>query len=475
MVSLFLDDDYYPKDDSLARVEKISRLSGIDNIAVLPEVHYKKTYPAPTGVVFISKNTIMPQLIAMVINCGMRIIATPIKAKEVSDKIIDKIYSNLMHEIRITQPSNYVLDGNTVLDIMFKGSRWALERFGLEESELDFIENKGNMFHSESLSRDEVKYAVPEPATKVGRFGLQYMGGGGHFIELQKVREIYNKEIAGLLNLEEGGLIFMLHSDSGLVGGMVNQFFSYNRLKEAPLTSRLKLGIRKWQYHLSDPASFFSIAHIYDKVFKKADVVGFDADSTLGRRYKIASYAACNFGYVKRMALTESLRKSVRNAFGDPGMRLPLIYDVSHNLIQQQEFESEKYWVHRHGCCAALPPSKMSAHPIFSGTGQPFPLPGSMATPSYVCVGAEGSKASFYSSCHGSGNVTGPIEGDVTAEAIMKELNRKNVRLYKHGKVNLVKHSPRKFKDAGIVAKTLENFNIAKIVAKVEPMAVIKE
>lgn len=475
MVSLFLDNSYYPKDDSLVLIEKISKIKGIEKIAVLPEVHYKKTYPAPTGVVFVSRNIIMPQLIAMIINCGMRIIATPFKVNQVDDKAIDRIYKNLMREIRINQPSSNVLDSDTVLDIMFRGSEWALERFGLEESELSFMENRGNMFHSQQIEKNDLKDAVPQPAVKVGRFGLEYMGGGGHFIELQKIKEIHNPEIARSLNLEEGSLVFMLHSDSGLVGGMVNQFFCYNRIKGAPLASRLKLGIRKWQYHLNSPASFFSLADIYDKVFKKGDIVGFNADSMLGRRYKNASYAACNFGYVKRMALTEALRKSVRDAFGDRNIKLPLMYDVSHNIIQQQEMEGEKYWVHRHGCCAALPASKMSAHPVFSKTGQPFPLPGSMATPSYICVGSEGSKSSFYSSCHGSGNVTGPIEGEVSVEAIMKELSNKNIRLYKHGTVNLVKHSPRKFKDAGIVAKTLERFDIAKIVAKTEPVAVIKE
>src|SRR3990167_9120261 len=146
MISMILDENSLPKDDSLLRIKKISEMSGIDHIAVLPEVHYKKTYSAPTGVVYVSKNLILPQLIALVINCGMRIVTTPLNVKDMNENTIDKIYRNLMKRISIKQPQGYVLNDDRVIDIMLRGSTWAVENLQLDVSQLYYIENQGNMF-----------------------------------------------------------------------------------------------------------------------------------------------------------------------------------------------------------------------------------------------------------------------------------------------------------------------------------------
>jgi len=475
VIELLLSKGNYPQDASLDRVQAISQFKGIGNIVVMPDVHYKSKYPAPTGIVVASKEMIMPPLIAIIINCGMRIITTPLRLSDLGDKAIDQIYGKIMSRIPIYPPKHPVLSRKDVCDILVEGSAWALRKFDIEASELDAIEQRGQMFDLNRVDRSDVLRAVPLTSIKVGELGLDYMGGGAHFIELQVVKNILNAETAQKFGLEEDQLIFMLHSDAGLVGGTVNQYFGFNRIKSASHMNELKFSVRKWQYHLNSFGSFMNVPKIYRDVFRQGILGGFHRDSVMGKRYKFASYAASNFGYVKRMALTEHVRSAVREVVGDRHLDMPLLYDVSHNEIKEETIHGESYWVHRHGCCKALPPSQMLDHPVFRETGQPFPFPGSMATSSYICVGDEGSKRTYYSASHGSGNITAKTDEKPSDQEILSHLQKKGIKLFKGGRAKLIKHAPHRFNDPSIIIKELEKYQIAKPVVQVFPVAVLKE
>lgn len=466
-----------PPDGSLERLRQLTRKDGVDKwIAILPEVHYKRKYAAPTGIVLVSKSKIFPPIIAMVVNCGMRVIKTPLRSSDLDDRAIDEIYRLLMKYININMPLQAQVSYAEVGEVFLKGGDWVTERYGAEDEELINIENRGNMFlNFPEVSRKEILKAIPPACFKMALHGLGYMGGGGHFIEMQSLRRLFSPEIAQKWGLFEGQLVFMIHSDSGPVGGTVSQYFGYNRI-ESSFLNNLKFNALKWKYHLSSPQDFLRLPEVLQKVFLRTEDFGITANSSLGRKYILSSYAVANFGYAKRMILTRLLRKAIREATSEKDLKIELLYDVSHNFIQKEEYEGEELWVHRHGCCRCLPSEKIPYHPIYRQTGQPFPLPSSMATPSYICAASAGSKESYYSSCHGTGKNNGAEKIEMDEKGISEIMQKRSIRLYRRqGKGNVARYAPQGFKTGESVIKELKEFDIAKPVAEVMPLAVLKE
>lgn len=475
-LKLFFSDGLLPHDGSLERLNEIVRIEEIDKgIAVLPEVHYKKDYPVPTGIVVASQDYIFPTFIALVVNCGMRVIKTHLTKADLNERLIDKIYQRLMDYVPIKIPRSPCLADSSVEEIFLTGASWAIKEFGLEQEETMFIENQGSMFSNQELAdKKEILKAVPPVCFKLAQYGLNYMGGGGHFIEMQVVDHLFSPQIAQKLGLFKGQIVFMLHSDAGPAGGMVSQYFGYNRIPSL-LINRLKFNCLKWKYHLN-LLNFWQIPQLRKRVFLKSDSPGIAADSPLGRRYILASYAVANFGYVKRMALTQSLRKAIKEALRKKSLKLDLLCDLSHNLIQKENQQGQDMWIHRHGCCRCLPPGKIENQPLYNQTGQPFALPSSMGTPSYICVAAQGSKESFYSTCHGTGKRSDGLESKIDESSILKYMKQNDIHLYRRGgKAKITRYAPQSFNDPETIIKSLEEFDIANPIAKVLPLAVLKE
>jgi len=199
-------------------------------------------------------------------------------------------------------------------------------------------------------------------------------------------------------------------------------------------------------------------------------------DSHQGQRFVRAVYAASNFGFVNRMAITEALRNSVRSTFGDASLSMPLLFDCSHVTIQQETHHGEPVWVHRHGANAALPPSRCQAHPIFSRTGQPIPVPGSMGSDSYVGVGVEGNAATYCSANHGAGRTLDKPQAmeQFTEQSVEAEMAARQIRLYRAGTMNIAEQAPGSFKDIRAVIEVMNRLQIAQPVVRVRPLATLK-
>jgi len=211
------------------------------------------------------------------------------------------------------------------------------------------------------------------------------------------------------------------------------------------------------------------------------------ADSEEGIRFARAVAAASNFGFANRIAITEKLREAVRKVLRDKTLRLPLLYDCAHVSIKPEQWNgatdgacgaagAEKLWVHRHGASRALPPSKMADHPIFSQTGQPVPIPGSMGHDSYVGVADERTAETFYSVNHGAGRVMDKPEAlaQFTDTAVEQEMREKNIRLYRYGADHIAEQAPAAFKDISQVIRAMSAFSLARPVVRLRPVAVLK-
>jgi tRNA-splicing ligase RtcB len=166
-------------------------------------------------------------------------------------------------------------------------------------------------------------------------------------------------------------------------------------------------------------------------------------------------------------------------ALRDETLALPLLYDCAHVSIQLEPWNGGKLWVHRHGASRALPPSKFSAHPVFSKTGQPVPIPGSMGHASYVGVADERTVESFYSVNHGAGRVMDKPEAmaHFTERQVESEMRAKNIRLYRYPSGqdgSIAEQAPGSFKDISQVVRAMLVLSLAKPVVRLRPVAVLK-
>ena len=183
-----------------------------------------------------------------------------------------------------------------------------------------------------------------------------------------------------------------------------------------------------------------------------------------GTDYFNAMAAAANFAWSNRQMITCEVRDVWKKIFGDAGGKLEILYDVAHNIGKVEEYEGKKVIVHRKGATRSFP-------------GQPVLIPGSMGTSSYVLVGAEGSmKEAFGSSCHGAGRRMSrhAAKKEVQGSELKAELESEGIHIVSGSMVGLAEEAPFAYKDVDEVVEVVHQAGLAKKVARLKPIAVIK-
>jgi tRNA-splicing ligase RtcB len=198
-----------------------------------------------------------------------------------------------------------------------------------------------------------------------------------------------------------------------------------------------------------------------------------------GRHYLQSMAAAANFAFANRQMMTHQVREGFRKVLGKGDIRV--VYDVCHNIAKLEEHEVQrrrmKVLVHRKGATRALPPGHSLLPEGLRGAGQPVLIPGSMGTSSYVLVGTEQAmKETFGSSCHGAGRAMSRTQAkrESTEGGVRKELKSKGILVRCDSKSGLTEEKPDAYKDVSQVVNVVEGAGIARKVAKLVPMAVMK-
>lgn len=476
-VHLFVSPEIMPGREALEELEALAATAGLAHpIVAMPDVHFKARNPAPTGIVLASRDRLVPFAVDKGINCGMRMVTSELPATACTPRMLDALYAEIQRQVPIQPPHQPVLRKQQVRRALSEGARWACEHFELPDSERDAIERRGSMFDGRNADPDEILAALPEAALKKARRAFGTLGAGNHFLEAQEIVEILDAEKAALLGLEKGRMLFMMHTGSGAVGSLMMRTYSTHGRLEAPgerlafEAGKLRFHLRHAGFHPQDWRALWNYMAAHRQFFTIA------ADSRQGRRFVQALYAAANFGFANRMAITEALRNAVRTTFAAPELRLPLLFDCSHVTIQDEEHGGERLWVHRHGANVAMPPSRCASHPIFSRTGQPIPIPGSMGSDSYVGVGVEGNAATYCSANHGAGRVLDKPQAmqQFTSAGVEAEMAASRIRLYRGGTMDIAEQAPGSFKDIRAVVEVMQRLHIAQPVARVRPLATLK-
>ncbi len=192
---------------------------------------------------------------------------------------------------------------------------------------------------------------------------------------------------------------------------------------------------------------------------------------------------AANYAFANRQMLAHSARRAFEEALAGKvkDWSLHQVYDIAHNMgkIETHLVEGKKMrvCVHRKGATRAFGPGAPGLPPEYQEIGQPVLVPGSMGTSSWVLVGTDASMGqSFGSTCHGAGRVMSRSEAKrtVRGEQLKQKLESEGIHIRSGSMSGLAEEAPQAYKDVDLVVEIVAGAAIARKVARLVPVVVVK-
>jgi tRNA-splicing ligase RtcB len=439
-------------DKSLEQAVNAATLPGlVGTVLVMPDMH--QGYGFPIGGVAATEypsGVISPGAIGYDINCGVRLLASNIEF-ESAQKDMDMLATRLdqycpsgVGKAGIVKVSVKELD-----DVLQDGSKWALKNGYATQADLARTEETGSVKGADPAS-------VSDRAKQRGREQIGSVGAGNHFVEVDVVDEIFDEQAANVMGLHKGMLTLQIHCGSRGLGHQICTDY----------VGSFQSAVRKYGIDLPD-----------------RELVCAPLDSPEGQAYLGAMRAAANFAFANRQLLAYSARRAFEEIFTGKtkDWYLHQVYDIAHNMgkIETHEIDGRQMTVcvHRKGATRAFGPGAPGLPPEYRVIGQPVIIPGSMGTASWVLVGTEMSMTrSFGSSCHGAGRVMSRSKAKKTVrgDELRRELEQDGIRVRAGSMPGLAEEAPSAYKDVDAVVETVVAAGIARKVARLRPVAVVK-
>jgi tRNA-splicing ligase RtcB len=277
------------------------------------------------------------------------------------------------------------------------------------------------------------------------------IGSGNHFVEVQRVAEVLDEGTAAAFGLRAGQVTVLIHSGSRGLGHQVCT--DHVRAMDAALR----------RYGIVLPDRQLACAPL---------------SSPEGRDYLAAMAAAANFAWANRHAMAHAVRETARRVLGErAGEGVRQVYDVAHNVAKLERHGGREVCVHRKGATRAFPAGSADVPDVYRAVGQPVFIPGSMGTASYVLAGDPGSlERSFGTTCHGAGrrlSRTGARRRIGGAE-LRRQLEAEGIVVRSSSNRGLAEEAPFAYKDVERVVAVVERAGLARRVARLRPLGVVK-
>jgi tRNA-splicing ligase RtcB len=432
-------------DRSLEQAANVATLPGATGcVYAMPDVH--EGYGFPVGGVAAMRATdgvISPGGVGYDINCGVRLLASDLELAAAGPGLEAAVH-DLSRSIPSGPARHARLDlGPAELDrVLQEGCRYLLELGLASPEDIPTIEASGALPGADASK-------VSDRAKQRGHNQLGTIGSGNHFVEVQVVDRVFDASAARAYGLREGQITVLIHTGSRGLGHQVCT--DYVRLMDEVMS---RYGIR-----------------LPDRQLACAPL-----SSPEGQSYFAAMCAAANFAWSNRQAITHSVRTVFARAFGDAG-RLALVYDVAHNIAKLEDHGQERVCVHRKGATRAFGPSNAETPDRYRSVGQPVFIPGSMGTASYVLAGTDAALGlSFGSTCHGAGRAMsrGEAKRLRTGAEVRRELESQGIVVRCPSSGELAEEAPTAYKDVERVVGVVHDAGLARRVARLRPVGVIK-
>jgi tRNA-splicing ligase RtcB len=440
------------QDQSLEQAINSATLPGlVGHVAVMPDMH--QGYGFPIGAVVptsVPGGVISPGGVGYDINCGIRLLGSQIDFDE-AEEHLDDLASALNHYC----PSGVGTKGHMALtekeldEVCREGSRWAFKKGFASEGDLRRTEDGGRL---EGAQPEQVSKRAKER----GRDQVGTLGAGNHFIEVDRVDQVFAPEAAQAMGLRVGGLVVLIHCGSRGFGHQVCTDY-----------------VQQFQ----------GAVKRYGIVLPDRELVCAPLDSPEGKAYLAAMRCAANYAFANRQVLAHFTRQAFEEVFAGKvkNWRLHQVYDITHNMakIEMHKVDGQpvKVCVHRKGATRAFGPGFEGLPEEYRPVGQPVLVPGSMGTASWVLVGTQGSmEKSFGSTCHGAGRTMSrhAAKRAVRGDELKKKLENIGIHVRAGSLSGLAEEAPEAYKDVDDVVETVCGAGIARKVARLAPVAVIK-
>ena len=444
--------DGVKNDRSLEQLVNTTTLPGAVKYALaMPDIH--QGYGFPIGGVVATRlpdGVISPGGVGYDINCGVRLLATHLDREAITPYLNDlasALYANC--------PSGVGKGGSLKVKtgeldrLMESGSAWAMKRGLATESDLERTEEKGCLAGADATR-------VSPRAKERGKGQVGTLGAGNHFIEIDVVDEITDETVARRIGLFKGQVAVQIHCGSRGLGHQVCSDY----------VKRFQKSIRKYNLTLPD-----------------RELVCAPLSSPEGQDYLAAMKAAANYAFVNRQVLTYLIRDSFEQVLAGKvdNHQIYQIYDIAHNMAKVETHEIDgrlvKLCVHRKGATRAFGPASAVLPAAYRDIGQPVLVPGSMGTASWVLAGTSAAMTqTFGSTCHGAGRTMSrkKAKKSVHGAGLREQLESAGIHVRAGSMSGLAEEAPIAYKDVNRVVNVVHGAGIAKKVARLTPVAVIK-
>lgn len=439
-------------DLSLVQAVNVATLPGlVGPVVVMPDVH--QGYGFPIGGVAATEfphGVISPGGIGYDINCGVRLLSSRIRfesARTRLDELAAALNANCPSGMGKAGP--YQLNEAEIDDVCRLGAKWAVKKGLGTADDLRRTEENG------CVEGADPRW-VSERAKARGSDQLGTLGSGNHFIEVDVVDRIYDIQAAQTMELEEGCLVLQFHCGSRGLGHQVCSDY----------VQEFQTAVRRYGIQLPD-----------------RELVCAPMDSPEGQHYLAAMRSAANYAFSNRQILANLARRAFEQTLGGQGKAVTLrqVYDVAHNMgkIETHTIQGRQIsiCVHRKGATRAFGPAQTGLPAEYMGIGQPVLVPGSMGTASWVLVGTDASmERSYGSTCHGAGRLMSRSKAkrEVRGERLRDELAQHGIHIRAGSMAGLAEEAPQAYKDVDEVVETVCGAGIARKVARLRPVVVVK-
>ncbi len=436
------------RDQTLIQARNVACLPGIERRSyVMPDAHQGYGFPIGGVAAFdLDEGIISPGGVGYDINCGVRLLRSDHTEAEVAPKS-QELLAAIFEEVPAGVGKGGVmkLSRAVLRDILTRGAEWAVENGYGRTEDLERTEERGRMREAsaEDISARAMERGIPQLGT---------LGAGNHFVEIQKVLEIYDQKAARVFGIDAPGqVLVMIHCGSRGFGHQVATDF------------------------IETMENAFGVAGLPDR-----ELVSAPFKSAEGQRYFRAMSAAVNFAFANRQMIAHGVRDVFARVLGS-ATGMDQIYDVCHNVAKVEEHDvdgrSKRLVVHRKGATRSFGPGRPEVPAVYRGTGQPVLIPGSMGTASFVLAGTKEAEAlSFGSTAHGAGRVMSRHEAlrRFRGEKIRDDLARRGIALKSTSWKGVAEEASEAYKDVDEVVRVSNELGLGRVVAKLVPLGVMK-
>jgi len=425
------------KDKSVEQLINTASLPGIVNFSMaMPDIH--EGYGFPIGGVAAmdaEKGVISPGGVGYDINCGMKLLKSELSEKDILSNLV-KLATEIQREVPsgLGRGRQVKLSIEELDKILKHGAKKLVEDEYGEKEDIENCESNGYIEEADPE-------AVSSHAKNRGRDQVGTLGSGNHFLEIQKVEEVFDEETARKFGLFKNQITVMIHTGSRGFGHQIATDYIQIMMK----------AMAKYNISLPD---------------RELACVPFQSPE--GQRYFRAMSAGANYAWANRQMIAHYVRKAWREILGpSTGSGLKAVYDVAHNIAKLEKHkvngEEKELIVHRKGATRAFPE-------------QPVLIPGSMGTASYVLIGTEAGKDSWYSTCHGAGRTMSrhAAARSLSPQEIISQLKAKRILVKCYSLRGIAEEAPQAYKNIDEVVEIVHQAGLSKKVARLKPLAVIK-